>query len=1647
VIRQEDKMEDNLSELKKTWSETSEETKRNILEIVLKNNPKLLKTFLKHIKTIKPGFRDIKYIQRLPILRETIDREIFIISSGIFACELLALYFMHFEKNINESWLKMFREKAYSSEESSKEIAEFCLESLKDLEISHDLINIYSITLRIMVPNWFTDKPVDLEALNDLYSKTILTQEENQNCMNDNQPGELANSNSEESISNDLKKEDNGSVKSISEENEKIKKNESDTVNIKNCWFYRSFDNHEQQEIQKSVNQYKAKINELINLNLIVDFNDKGKIDLLILSLIEDRKSLDIELNNFLKNLNACENNDESSICDMKKCLMGFCEKKIELLGDVIEVSKKLVDLESKLMKDVKNKVNEINKLTQQIQDNLITLGKEDKKIINVLDSKSVCKTTKNFNELINISLQIETEVKEKIQNKKNELEQAINALIQNYDTEHKTNLEFRECLDEAHILKARISKNESLGELFLLDQQIEKLVEEFKLKESSDYKRISQGLYSNPDNFSDFLVLCNSLLDKNLPEISFFLLLVRQYVHPIEEISDEIDKSLSLIVRTTCSCSHNQSMIDLIWGKFCSQPWLQGIKHDDIHSNEVLEDILIMSIGAGFRDSPDSVSHIVNQIGAKAVSQQKFTHYIHEILSASKTRRKVRLIPEAEISILNTLRNQISERFDKTGSKYKHTSCSNAPGGYHYSTFENTSLFPALEEKWKKIELGVTPKNVEKLIIEVNSINIDEWYNELSSNNTPKLDKHPLFSDKILKYMKSYVESIKDFLGYYRKTYFTDDVNIEEQKLVDELKLWASNQRNRTKIVEVVIKNFEKKSNSNTTEKEPLYLLSLQSQIIKHIPDFVIWLRSQIKLRIDASLEDKIYQNLSVDFSMEQITNILEKDSAWEHLHKIDPSKAPEYENKLKESLDDLTSKREVVEKLKSFEKLDLFDDCIKNGRIKAALIIFNECNSNLESQLQDEKHENDMTLSSYLEELIRIKEKVDSLNYSAIWFDLFDKYSLAIESKIRRLKRHDCKNDLCDLKNRIRKAIDVLCFCVENNSNNFEEIDFHLNIQESEILYDNVIREDQKNDAEEKHKNLFFLWNSLSDPSPQKSEKKIDDVWRDFVIEFLELCGLYHNESDQDKRFKKVTSIIYPFSIFDTAFYKPKSMFLKKPLRIYLYRSNEVDKQALQRLSKEIDDNSEIRLQIIFTPQGFDKISKYFKYDRSFRGFLIGNDEFLVKTSLSEKHDTPLRQGLHSCVYDLSSSSPFVAQGYCHQDNNLYVGRKDLLTKLLNNSSVMIWGGRRIGKTSILHALRNSLLHHTKNYKVALVYVDIPNDCGDPDLSVAIKIAESLGLDKPKNLTEFEAKVKELRNSGTKVAFLIDEVDEYIKKSRKVHESEFPLSTVLRQLVMDDPKGDTRLVYSGYHQLYFEARLWNTDNIKRRNAHPFVNITQEVPIRNLNTEDVSELILEGFENMLGLVVKPDVPRLIYEKTSGHPAFVQQFCRCILERVSQRRSPGKQLVITSEDIEAVFSENVHSQGFEQPFILYVNETLGLNFSHLGRSIMLAICEMYSAKNTHSEYYFNIDQIKNDIKEYSSIIGIFPPEDNHFDVTIELLLMTNMLTQNNKNSKELRITFPTYIDILKRLDKLKKADIEDWLRKYDAEERHKGVLL
>jgi hypothetical protein len=1192
--------------------------------------------------------------------------------------------------------------------------------------------------------------------------------------------------------------------------------------------------------------------------------------------------------------------------------------------------------------------------------------------------------------------------------------------------------------LQDLNKIKNKVTKANTLNEL----EDIKFELNEFLIKNTDQSGKIRELSYalknSNSEVFEGLLSLCYLLATQGKSSIAFTLLFA--YQNECVDSSVNSESAIEFLIDSVLNSQNDDLPLPTVFEQLFLDPNFFNYLNSNITNKELLERIIILSIVASLMGGAESAAINLLQINAVEISRLSLPKYLEELVSAIVSQKKIKVSAEDAFVDIPSIVAIIEEQIAFENGRYRHIQ----KDSKHFARFEAICVYPALEKLWKSISNDVINSDIKSARMKLDTLDTSIWYQQLVDEYDKPLIEHRYFLPATLKVLEDFLRSIKKYLSCSEIQQERESLILNNSKFTNSLEQWAGGDKSRIVLINKAIELINIKKEKGRIK--PFWQAVIQCpQIISNCPSFVLWLRKQITPVISNESMLLILNDLSNKTNDSEIKEIYSIRSSWESisvlLKKIDIKSSKSYLSKFENDKATILDKSKEFIGLKNNELSILLDGCIKGGRLPAAFKVIEKYYEKVEISLANDKAVLTYFVNEMLASLNDIKEEADTSNMTENWLDSIYELSSKIERNLRMFLRNHGSNRVTIIEqDRMKDAIGALSSVVDSLSKSFEEVEYYLSPpKETDSSLEN-----DKEVALQKCPILINLWQDLSS-NELVNDIEVKRVWGLFIKEFAKISNLYHDPQDNKKRFGIVnsSSLNYTYPIYQTAFYKPQSQFLKRPVRLYLYR-NKVTLPELKRLEDELsNENSVSLLHIIFVPQEYLKLERFFKYDKGFKNFLLINEGFLNKIAAVDNHEVPVRQALHASVIDLANSSPFVSQGYCHQTNNIYVGRKDILQKLLINPQAMIWGGRRIGKTSVLHALENSL--NRRHYKVAYVYVDLQDE-GDPDLAIAQKIAITLDLGSVKSITVFEKKVTSLRRKGTKVAFLIDEVDEYIKKSRKAHGNAFPLATVLRQLVMDDSDKDTFLVYSGYHQLYYEAKL---DQEKRRVGHPFINITQPIPIKDLTYDDINELVKTGFEDMLGIKVHPSVPRLIAKKASRHPAFVQQFCRCLLEHVSKRRAPGSVVTITNKDVEAVYGANVSLEGGEQAFISYFNETLGYNLSHLGHAVLLAVTDPEFNERDTNEKYFYSEDILVLLNEWCSLLQIEPLKAEHFHQTIELLVMTNMLTQDSaiNGHGRYRATYPTHLEILKRLDKINMNDIEDSLKEYNEKERNKGILL
>jgi tetratricopeptide (TPR) repeat protein len=267
----------------------------------------------------------------------------------------------------------------------------------------------------------------------------------------------------------------------------------------------------------------------------------------------------------------------------------------------------------------------------------------------------------------------------------------------------------------------------------------------------------------------------------------------------------------------------------------------------------------------------------------------------------------------------------------------------------------------------------------------------------------------------------------------------------------------------------------------------------------------------------------------------------------------------------------------------------------------------------------------------------------------------------------------------------------------------------------------------------------------------------------------------------------------------------------------------------------------------------------------------------------------------------------NPYIA-GAPVLDTEMFFGREQLIERILqtiHNNSLLLYGERRIGKTSLQHHLRRRLQQlDDPMYDFFPVYVDLQ---GTPESQFFATLAEDVfhelepllggmrpgeDLD-PKSEYGYRELVADLRrvlkvlekgsSKQIKLVLLIDEVDELNAYDPRINQR-------LRSLFMKSFAENLVAVVSGVEI----RKQWDKE------GSPWYNFFEEIEVTPIGRDDVVELITKP----IGGVFKIDqavIDRII-ELTDRKPYHVQRLCIALVNRMYEQGTRQ----ITTADVDAV---------------------------------------------------------------------------------------------------------------------------------------------
>ena len=417
-----------------------------------------------------------------------------------------------------------------------------------------------------------------------------------------------------------------------------------------------------------------------------------------------------------------------------------------------------------------------------------------------------------------------------------------------------------------------------------------------------------------------------------------------------------------------------------------------------------------------------------------------------------------------------------------------------------------------------------------------------------------------------------------------------------------------------------------------------------------------------------------------------------------------------------------------------------------------------------------------------------------------------------------------------------------------------------------------------------------------------------------------------------------------------------------------------------------------------LLFVPGKNENLLKRLRANYAQRRLVIIDEKLLLEMILANTRSRRPIDVLRARMLDAAGAQTvevFHINQLVNERTAIFVGRERELEQIANSdSSHAIYGGRRIGKSSLMMAISDRL--EKRGVRTIVHSFDGQSDCSDNATARELKYIMKLA-GKIDTVEDLKHAIQELldNNPDLRLAFLLDEIDKYIEHNPKRH----LFIELLRNLAQLNA-GRVRAIVVGFMRLY--ACLHDRSPYSA-SSNPWPRLFNDSgPMGNLHPEKAERIVTEGFVEILGWDYEHrGIPQRIVEHTGGHPAFVQDFCLHLQRLVGERKDTR----IRDQDVQTVFNnlEPKHS------FIAYVQETLEMNLDPISRYLIVFLAQESSGRDS-----FTWAQVNEVIKTMKS-----PPSRELVEESLKRLQVTGVVRERSTGYYEFSV--PDYPLILARL--------------------------
>jgi hypothetical protein len=257
-------------------------------------------------------------------------------------------------------------------------------------------------------------------------------------------------------------------------------------------------------------------------------------------------------------------------------------------------------------------------------------------------------------------------------------------------------------------------------------------------------------------------------------------------------------------------------------------------------------------------------------------------------------------------------------------------------------------------------------------------------------------------------------------------------------------------------------------------------------------------------------------------------------------------------------------------------------------------------------------------------------------------------------------------------------------------------------------------------------------------------------------------------------------------------------------------------------------------------------------------------------------------------------------------------FFGRSKVLNEIVSGKTVRnctIVGNRRIGKTSLLHEVREQLSDvymPGKTIHFAEIYANKAQSTWD----MVYLILSQLGVQVPSHWAKFGAIAPRYVNrfpqllhdfakrNQTKVVILIDEFDSFLEHDAQ---QRWEFLHLLREAGAED--GPCSVIIAGFRLLML---------MRVRQDNPYHNFTREIALTPLTKEETLEMVTTPLARLGIDLSRSNIPGVIHRETRGHPEMVQMYCQAIIALHARRHAlPSDAELLQHVTGEAAFTRTI----------------------------------------------------------------------------------------------------------------------------------------